>query len=220
LIRKKSTKGRRPVREEDSTRINERIRVPEVRLIGADGEQVGVVATPQAMIMARDAQLDLVEVSPNAVPPVCRIMDYGKFKFELAKKEKASKAKQHIVKIKEIKLHPKTDDNDLAYRIKHAIEFLDDGCKVKFTLIYRGREMAHQEFGRHLLVEVKEALAEEAELEVESKMEGNSCFLLFAPSKKIKKKVGAPVQAPTSPTSETQTLAPETGADDAQNEIA
>jgi translation initiation factor IF-3 len=219
LIRKKSTKGRRPIREEDSTRINERIRIPEVRLIGADGEQVGVVPTSQALIMARDVQLDLVEVSPNAVPPVCRIMDYGKFKFEQSKKEKVSKAKQHTVKVKEIKLHPKTDDNDLAYRIKHAVEFLDKGCKVKFTLIYRGREMAHQEFGRHLLVEVKAALAEEAELEVESKMEGNSCFLLFAPGKKVKNKATAAVQAPKSVVSE-NSPAPEIGADDAQNENA
>lgn len=135
MIRKKGSKGRRPQQQEDNTRINELIRCPEVRLIDAEGGQVGVVTVPKAIAMAKDVGLDLVEVSPNAKPPVCRIMDYGKYKFELAKKAKQAKAKQHVIKIKEIKLHPKTDKNDYNYRVKHAIEFLEKGFKVKVTLI-------------------------------------------------------------------------------------
>lgn len=183
MIRKKGSKGRRPQQQEDNTRINELIRCPEVRLIDAEGGQVGVVTVPKAIAMAKDVGLDLVEVSPNAKPPVCRIMDYGKYKFELAKKAKQAKAKQHVIKIKEIKLHPKTDKNDYNYRVKHAIEFLEKGFKVKVTLIYRGREMTHLEFGRRLLDSMVEDLAEHGDLETRSKMEGNSIHIIFAPKK-------------------------------------
>lgn len=187
LIRRKS-RNRRPVRQEDPTRVNERIRVPEVRVIGADGSQVGLVDTDRARALAREAGLDLVEVSPNAKPPVCRIMDYGKFKFEAQKKAKQAKAKQHVIKIKEIKLHPKTDTNDYDYRVKHAREFLEKGWKVKVTLVFRGREMAHQDYGKRLLERMKEDLADEAELETASRMEGNSMHLIFAPLKPGTKK--------------------------------
>lgn len=184
MIKRSRLRGR-PVRQEDPTRTNERIRVPQVRLIGIDGQQVGIVPTDQARSMATRAGLDLVEVSPNAVPPVCRIMDYGKYKFELAKKARASKAKQQVVKIKEIKLHPKTDDNDFNYRVRHAIGFLQRGFKVKVALIFRGREMAHLEVGKPMLDRMVEMLTEEAAV-VESRppMEGNSMFAIFAPSAK------------------------------------
>jgi translation initiation factor IF-3 len=175
----------RPVRQEDPTRINERIRVPEVRLIGADGQQIGVVSSDQARMLAQRAGLDLVEVSPNVKPPVCRIMDYGKYKFELQKKARASKAKQQVVKIKEIKLHPKTDDNDFNYRVKHAIGFLQRGFKVKVALVFRGREMAHVEVSRPILDRFAEQLtAEAAVIESRPPMEGNSMFIIFAPSAK------------------------------------
>lgn len=183
MIRKKGNRGRRPQQQEDTTRINELIRVPEVRLIDAEGGQVGVVTVVKAIALAKDVGLDVVEVSPNAKPPVCRIMDYGKYKFEQAKKAKQAKAKQHVIKIKEIKLHPKTDSNDYNYRVKHAKEFLEKGFKVKVTLIYRGREMTHLEFGRRLLDSMVEDLAEDGDLETRSKMEGNSIHLIFGPKK-------------------------------------
>ena len=164
--------------------MNERIRVPQVRLIDEKGTAVGIVAADVARSMASRAGLDLVEVSPNAVPPVCRIMDYGKYKFEIAKKARASKSKQHVVKLKEIKLHPKTDDNDFNYRVRHAIDFLEHGCKVKVILVFRGREMAHLDYGKHLLDQMCEALSEAAVVESRPPMEGNSLMLIFAPSQK------------------------------------
>ena len=183
MIKRTKLRGR-PVRQEDSTRVNDRIRVPQVRLIGADGAQLGIVASDVARSMALRAGLDLVEVSPNAVPPVCRIMDYGKYKFEIAKKARASKSKQHVVKLKEIKLHPKTDDNDFNYRVRHAIDFLEHGCKVKVILVFRGREMAHQDYGKHLLDQMCEALSEAAVVESRPPMEGNAMTIVFAPSQK------------------------------------
>ena len=164
--------------------MNERIRVPQVRLIDEKGTAVGIVAADVARSMASRAGLDLVEVSPNAVPPVCRIMDYGKYKFEIAKKARASKSKQHVVKLKEIKLHPKTDDNDFNYRVRHAIDFLEHGCKVKVILVFRGREMAHLDYGKHLLDQMCEALSEAAVVESRPPMEGNAMTIVFAPSQK------------------------------------
>ena len=210
MIRKRGSKGRRPQQVEDTTRINELIRCSEVRLIGADGEQVGVTPVPKAIAMAKEVGLDLVEVSPNAKPPVCRIMDYGKFKFEAAKKAKQAKAKQHVIKIKEIKLHPKTDSNDYSYRVTHAKEFLEKGFKVKVTLIYRGREMTHLDYGRRLLDQMTEDLAEDGELETRSRMEGNSMHLIFGPKK------AAPKAAPKAPTNKQAPASnPETGDENA-----
>lgn len=185
-----STRGRpaRSTRQSDGTRINDMIRVPEVRLIGEDGEQIGVIATNRALEKARAANLDLVEVSPMAKPPVCRIMDYGKFRFEQAKKAKMSKQRQHVVKVKEIKLHPKTATNDYNYRMKQAIGFLDDGQKVRVVMQFRGREMAHQDFGRHLLDQAKIDLAEAGDVESDARPEGNTLSLIFAPKKGAKKK--------------------------------
>jgi translation initiation factor IF-3 len=173
----------KPQKVEDKTRVNERIRVPEVRVVGADGEQVGVISTGKARALAEEAGLDLVEVSPNAKPPVCKIMDYGKYKFDIAKKAKQAKAKQHTVKLKEIKLHPKTDTNDYSYRLKHAIEFLEKGCKVKISMIFRGREMAHLDYGRRLLEKMQGELKEHGDMELAAKLEGNSMVSIFAPFK-------------------------------------
>ncbi len=169
---------------ENRTRVNDMIRIPEVRLVGADAQQIGVVPTHIAKQMAQEQGLDLVEVAPMARPPVCRIMDFGKYRFELTKKEKASKAKQHVVKIKEIKFHPRTDDNDYDYRLKHAIEFLEKGWKVKASVLFRGREMAHMDYGRRLLDQMVKDLEEIAVVEQSPSMEGRSLGLLLAPSRK------------------------------------
>jgi translation initiation factor IF-3 len=171
---------------ENRIRVNDMIRIPEVRLVGADAQQIGVVPTHIAKQMAQEQGLDLVEVAPMARPPVCRIMDFGKYRFEIAKKDKASKAKQHIVKVKEIKFHPRTDDNDYAYRVKHAIEFLEKGWKVKASVLFRGREMAHMDYGRRLLDQMVKDLSEIAVVEQAPSMEGRTLGLLLSPSRKAK----------------------------------
>lgn len=171
---------------ENRIRVNDMIRIPEVRLVGADAQQIGVVPTHVAKQMAQEQGLDLVEVAPMARPPVCRIMDFGKYRFEIAKKDKASKAKQHIVKVKEIKFHPRTDDNDYAYRVKHAIEFLEKGWKVKASVMFRGREMAHMDYGRRLLDQMVKDLSEIAVVEQAPIMEGRTLGLLLSPTRKAK----------------------------------
>lgn len=171
-----------PNRPTDGTRINEDIRVSPIRLVKEDGEQV-VIETYKALQMAKEAELDLVEVSPNAKPPVCRIMNYGKFRFEQLKRTKAAKAKQHIVKLKEIKLHPKTATNDYQYRIKQAKDFLQDGMKVRLIMQFRGREMAHMDYGRRLMDQAKIDLADIGELEMDSRMEGNTMLSIYGPKK-------------------------------------
>lgn len=182
-----------PNRPSDGTRVNEEIRIPQVRVIGADGAQLGVLETRAAVQMAKAAGLDLVEVSPTAKPPVCRIMDYGKFRFEQAKKTKASKAKQHTVKLKEIKLHPKTALNDYQYRMKQARAFLEDGIKVKLIMQFRGREMAHMDYGRRLVDQAKIDLADVGDLEMDARMEGNSMTSIYNPKKQ--QQVAAPKKA-------------------------
>jgi translation initiation factor IF-3 len=179
-----------PNRPSDGTRINEDIRVSPIRLVKEDGEQV-VIETYKALQMAKEAELDLVEVSPNAKPPVCRIMNYGKFRFEQLKRSKAAKAKQHTVKLKEIKLHPKTATNDYQYRMKQAKDFLQDGMKVRLIMQFRGREMAHMEYGRRLMDQAKIDLADVAELEMDSRMEGNTMLCIYGPKR------GASPKAPS-----------------------
>jgi translation initiation factor IF-3 len=188
-----------PNRPSDGTRINDEIRIPQVRVIGADGAQLGLLDTRAAVQMAKAAGLDLVEVSPTAKPPVCRIMDYGKFRFEQAKKAKAAKAKQHTVKLKEIKLHPKTALNDYQYRMKQAKEFLEDGLKVKLIMQFRGREMAHMDYGRRLMDQAKIDLAEAGDIEMDARVEGNSMTSIYNP----KKQASAPKKAaPAKPVTE------------------
>lgn len=177
--------------QENRTRVNDMIRIHEVRLVGVDGQQIGVVPTHEAKRMAQELGLDLVEVAPMARPPVCRIMDYGKFRFEEAKKDRQSKAKQHIVKVKELKFHPRTGTHDYDYRFKQALEFLEEGNKVKATVVFRGREMAHMDYGRRILDRMIKELAEHAVVEQHPNMEGRALSALFAPSKSKKKPVGA-----------------------------
>jgi translation initiation factor IF-3 len=162
-------------------RINDRIRVREVRLINAAGEQVGVVATFKAIEAALESGLDLVEVSPEAHPPVCKIMDYGKYKYISEKKEKEARKKAHVVITKEIKIRPKIDKHDLDVKLRHIKEFLDDGNKVRLAIVFRGREMAHQEFGRDLMERCLKDLEEKALVEQYPKMEGNYFGALLGP---------------------------------------
>jgi len=165
-------------------RLNNEIAVPEVRLIDADGEQAGVVNTRAALQMAEEAGLDLVEIAPTAEPPVCRIMDYGKFKYQESKKAHEAKLKQKQVQVKEIKLRPGTDENDYQIKLRNMIKFLDEGDKVKVTLRFRGREMAHQEFGMRQLERIKTDLDEVGAVEQMPKMEGRQMIMIIGPAKK------------------------------------
>ena len=173
---------RMPNRPSDGTRTNEDIRISPIRLVKEDGEAI-IIETSKALQMAKDAGLDLVEVSPNAKPPVCRIINYGKYKFEQVKKAKAAKAKQHVVKLKEIKMHPKTAENDYMYRIKQAAEFLQDGMKVKLIMQFRGREMAHMDYGKRLMERAKEDLLQYGDLEMDSRVEGNTMLSIYGPKR-------------------------------------
>ncbi len=168
-----------PVGGGDTTRVNERIRAREVRLIGAEGEQLGVVSSEEARAVADENGLDLVEVAPNANPPVCRMMDYGKYKYEEKKKKAAGKAKGHSTALKEVKLRPGTDDHDLDFKLKNARRFLMDGDKVKVTVMFRGREMVHRENGYKQLDKVKEMLGELATMENAPRMEGRFLSTIF-----------------------------------------
>ena len=159
--------------------------MPEIRLIGEDGEQVGVVNIRTALQMAEDAELDLVEIAPLAKPPVCRIMDYGKFKYQEAKKAHEAKLKQKQVQVKEIKLRPGTDENDYQIKLRNMTRFLEDGDKVKVTLRFRGREMAHQEFGMRQLERIKADLDALGQVEQMPKMEGRQMIMIIAPAKKV-----------------------------------
>ncbi len=184
----------------ETIRINEHIRVPEIRVIDHDGSQLGILAVAQAMEKARERGLDLVEVAPNAAPPVCRIMDFGKYKYEISKKQKASKAKQHVIKVKEIKFHPKTGENDYNYRLVQAREFLDKGYKVKATVVFRGREMAHLDYGSRWLKKMGVDLAGVAAAENNSVVEGRNVTMIFAPVKtagKVKKAEAKPAAQET-----------------------
>ena len=158
--------------------------MPEVRLTGLDGEMIGIVKTSQALAMAEEADVDLVEVAPNARPPVCRLMDYGKFRYQEQKKAQEAKAKQKVIQNKEVKFRPQTDKNDYDTKIRALTRFITDGNKAKVTLRYRGREMAHQEFGTDLLNRVKEDLAEIAQVESFPKLEGRQMIMVLAPKKK------------------------------------
>ena len=158
-----------------------------MRLITETGEAAGVVATADALKRAQEAMLDLVEVSATAEPPVCRIMDYGKFKYEKSKKQKEAKKKQHIVHLKEIKLHPKTDSHDYHFKMEHARDFLIRGDRVKATVVFRGREITHTEFGREILSNLDKDLADLSQIEIAAKMEGKNMISIYLPDKlKIK----------------------------------
>lgn len=164
--------------------MNEQINVPEVRLIDADGNQVGVVSTREAMRAAEEGGFDLVEISPTARPPVCRIMDYGKYLFELSKKQAEAKKKQKQVQIKEIKFRPTTEDGDYQVKLRNLIKFLNHGDKVKISLRFRGREMAHQDIGMKIMERLQLDTAELAVVEQQAKREGRQLLMVLSPKKK------------------------------------
>ena len=159
--------------------INEQIRDREVRLIGADGEQLGIMSAREAMKIAQEAELDLVKIAPTAKPPVCKIIDYGKYKYEQTRKEKEARKKQKTVELKEVRLSPNIDTNDLNTKINNAKKFISKGNKVKVTLRFRGREMAHVQQSKHILDDFAEALADVAVIEKPAKMEGRAMSMVL-----------------------------------------
>lgn len=163
--------------------MNDRIRAREIRLIGAEGENIGVVSPERGLELAMDAGLDLVEISPNASPPVCKIMDFGKFKYETQKRESEARKKQKTIDIKEVKFRPNTDTHDYDVKMRNVVKFLNNGDKVKVTLRFRGREMAHLELGRALLERVASDIEEIGKIDNMPKMEGRQMVMMISPQK-------------------------------------
>jgi len=185
ILFEENTTIRRPFKTEapvkDGPRSNREIRIPKVQLINEEGVNLGVVPTDQALRMAEEAGLDLVEISPNAEPPVCKILDLGKLKYANQKKAAEARKKQKIVEVKEIKMRPNIDTHDYEVKMKAMNRFFEDGDKVKVTLKFRGREMAHQELGMKLLLQVKEDTVGIAKVEAEPKLEGRQMMMVLAP---------------------------------------
>ncbi|TRZ99721.1 MAG: translation initiation factor IF-3 [Deltaproteobacteria bacterium] len=173
------------------SRINEQITVPEVRLVGPEGEQLGVLNTSEALQRARSQDLDLVEVAPMAAPPVCRIMDFGKFKYITSKREQEARKKQTVIQVKEIKVRPKTEEHDLNTKLKHIRRFLEEGDKVKVTVRFRGRELAYaSQSGFEVLKHIVESIADVAKVESAPKMEGKTMMAIVSPTMHKKKPMG------------------------------
>ena len=173
--------------------------MPEVRVIGADGAQVGVIPTQEALRLADEAGLELVEVNPRAAPPVCKIMDFGKFKYETSKKEKASRKHQSTIVLKEIKLRPKTDDHDFDFKVKHIREFLAEGNKCKLVIVFRGREIVHPETGQAMLDKVVKSTNDIAMVEQRSMMEGRRMVMIIGPRGGVIRPTGPAGPAPARP---------------------
>ncbi|WP_295712579.1 translation initiation factor IF-3 [uncultured Mitsuokella sp.] len=174
----------------ESLRINERIHIREVRVTSATGEQLGIMPTREALRMAEEQHLDLVEVAPKAKPPVCRIMDFGKYRYEQQKREKEAKKKQKVINIKEVKLRPNIEQHDFDVKLKNALRFVEEGNKVKVTIMFRGRELSHPELGKEVLSRVAAALGDAVSIERNAKLEGKNMTMIVAPkvAKSSKKK--------------------------------
>jgi translation initiation factor IF-3 len=164
-------------------KINREIRAASVRVINMDGEQLGVITLTEALAEAAKAGLDLVEVSPTAAPPVCRIMDYGKFRYQQSKKVQVSKKSQTVIQVKEIRLRPKTEEHDLEVKIKHIRKFLDQHNKVKISMMFRGREIAYTDIGRKIMEDLKNTLADGCVIDQQPKLEGRSMIMIISPKK-------------------------------------
>lgn len=173
-------------------RVNQQIRVREVRVIDEDGQQLGIYPIHEALRLANERNLDLVEVAPNAVPPVCRLLDYGKFQYERQKKEREARKAQKVIEIKEIRLRPRTGEHDLDTKVRHALNFLEEGSKVKVTVRFRGREITHPEIAREQLEEFVAKVGNAAVVEMQPSMDGKNLFLLLSPNPAGKK--AAPAQ--------------------------
>jgi translation initiation factor IF-3 len=180
-------------------RINDRIRAREVFLVSADGERLGVKPLPEALTMAREQELDLVEVAANANPPVCRIMDFGKYKYDQEQRRKESRKKTSNVVIKEMKFRPKIDEHDYTTKMKHVERFLGEGAKVKLTIMFRGREMAHPELGLRILERIADDVTEAAIVESAPKQDGRNMIMVLHPTKKPEKKKATAPRTPTAP---------------------
>ena len=163
--------------------INEQIRDKEVRVIGEEGQQLGVMSPKDAMKLAREAEVDLVKIAPQAKPPVCKIMDYGKFRYEQNKKEREAKKNQKVMNIKEVKLRPNIEDNDFMTKARNAVKFLENGDKVKVTIMFRGREITHPELGKILCDRLADEIKGVGKVEKEAKVEGRNMTMILAPSK-------------------------------------
>jgi translation initiation factor IF-3 len=175
-------RGTRPI--QDSTkrvRVNRQIRISPIRVIGADGSQLGILEVDRALAMAEELGLDLVEVAPLARPPVARIMDYGKFKFEQAKQARHAKKKQHVIQLKEVKFRPGIDEHDFETKTRHARRFLEEGNKVKVTLMFRGRQISHPELGKQVVDRVATELADLAKIEADARLEGKAMTMILTP---------------------------------------
>src|SRR6185295_5879729 len=181
---------------EKKLRVNEKIRTREVRVIGQDGAQLGIMSPDQALRIAQEGGLDLVEVSPDAVPPVCRILDYGKYRYQLNKKAQEAKKKQKVIQVKEVKFRPKTDEHDYEFKKNNIIRFLNKGKKVKATVIFRGRENMHRDIGYRILGRLRQEVGEFGVVETEPRQEGPFLDMILAP-KKWSGQAAASAAAPT-----------------------
>ena len=177
-------RSKAPNKQDDSIRVNDQITAPRIRLIDGEGGQVGVITVADALIRAQSDGLDLVEVSPKADPPVCRLMDYGKFKYQQSKRQHAAKVHQKVIHLKEVKLRPKIEDHDLQFKVRNAVRFLDEGDKVKVNVVFMGREMAHKDLGLVLIERFQNMIGENGIVEQPVRNEGRSMFMILAPSKK------------------------------------
>jgi translation initiation factor IF-3 len=175
------TEGATSISKAQEIRINEGIRVREVRVVSAEGEQLGVMPTQQALETARSQELDLVEVAPEAQPPVCRIMDFGKFKYTQARRQKEARKKQTVILVKEVKMGPKTEKHDFEFKLKHVRRLLEEGHKAKVTVRFKGREMAHTELGWKMLQRMVEAVSDIAVTENNPRMEGRMLHIMLSP---------------------------------------
>lgn len=184
-----------PRRNDDGPRVNEQIRLPKIRLVDENGEMVGVVTIQEALRRADEAGLDLVEISPNAEPPVCKILNYSKYKYELQKKANEARKKQKVIEIKEIKIRPTIEEHDYEVKLRAAKKFLENEDKVKVTLRLRGREMAHQDLAMKVLQRFKGDLAELSKVEHEPRMEGKQAIMMLIPAKAVPPVAGAPAPA-------------------------
>lgn len=165
-------------------RVNRRIRAPEVRVISAEGEQLGVLPIQEALRAAENVGLDLVEIAPNVKPPVCKIIDYGKYKYQQSKKQQEAKKHQTVIHVKEVKFRPTTDDHDFDFKVRHILRFIEEGDKAKVTVAFRGREMTYLAQGREMLNRVLETIKEAVVVEIAPKMEGRQMFMIVAPKGK------------------------------------
>jgi translation initiation factor IF-3 len=185
LIQDNTTNSKEP---KETVRVNEEIRVPQVRVIDADGSALGVLETKAAIALARSRELDLVEIAPKAEPPVCKIINFGKFKYEKQKREKVQRKNQVVQILKEIRFHPNTDSHDFEFKTKHAINFLEEGNKVKASVMFKGREMAYTQLGETLLQKFVEKISEIAKVESPIKLEGRNMNVIVVPIKTKPKK--------------------------------